>query len=263
MKIRLLSIASLAVAVAACGADRATAPDDAARAAAELDVAASHVGLAAGPAGALAVQSAASALRGGIRPTQVDITVAGVTEHWNALGHEIHVLFPGGALAGFEPPPVRALVAWRPSSTGMRVLYLLATAEDGALGPLLPVPAAGETDLAFPSVLLYSEGPNLLWQASAGEQTSKLTATGGPCSTRSVRPVAALAAPTCVEATFVFSLSGAAAEPFALRFAPGAPANAATGTRTLAMLPQTVTGVQLKVTLPAPPPPTIAGQGLP
>ena len=243
-----LSIAICAAAAVGCGADRVTAPDESARAAAELELAAAQAGVAAGPTGALTFQSAAAALRAGARVSGVDIQVGGVSEKWNAFAHEMELVFPEGGMAGDPPPPLRmrALLAWRATPSGMRVIHLVAEEDAGAVGdPLVD----DSPELHFPAFLMYSEGRNLLWAAVRGNQTSSVTRGTTPCP--APRAPAATVQQQCVEASFTFGLSDVEARPFAIpAFGPAAPPpNLATGSRSLSMPPQTVRGVSVKLVL--------------
>jgi hypothetical protein len=242
----------LAALAAACGGDRTTGPgqDDAAQAAAEFERAAAELGFIGGPA-ALTYSSAASALRGGARIAQVDIIVDGVTEKWNALGHEIEFELPAGSELEHLPPPrpLRALLAWRPSPAGMRIIHLLGEDESGAVGRLFPDEGAEDVLLVWPSHLLYADGRNSLWQAVSGEQTSRLVATGAACPAPPPRAASPLPPRTCVEASFHFGFSNVRAQPFVLQLGPGPPPTPATGSRALSMAEQSVAGVKIKVTL--------------
>ncbi|MFN2566514.1 MAG: hypothetical protein ABR499_16070 [Gemmatimonadaceae bacterium] len=261
---RHLSIAVCAAAVG-CGVDRPTAPDESARAAAELERAAAEMGFATGPAGALTFQSTAAALRGGARATTVDITIDGRTEKWNAFGHEIQLESLGTEVSDVEPPPpMRSLLAWRSTSSGVRVIHLLAATAAADLGdPLTGEPDDQATTLVLPSGLTYAEGRNLVWVSVRGRQTSSVRRSSAACPAPP-RPAGAPPAPPCVEASFTFGFSDVEAEPLVLPFGPTQVSqNLATGIRTLSMAPQTVGGVSVKLGIRVIGVPPIAGPAIP
>jgi hypothetical protein len=268
MLVRSRLILSLtAAATLGCAGDRATGPnqEDTEKAAAEFERVAAELGVAAGPTAVLTYSSAAAALRAGGPVTQVDISVGGVTEKWNAFGHEIQFELPPGSatLNLTAPPPLRALLAWRPSASGLRVIHLLSGDESGPIGRIFLATPGEELMSTVPSFLMYAEGRDVLWQAVSGEQTSRLVSTGAACASPPVRGPTAPPPPSCVEASFTFGFSNVQAQPFALRFGPMAPPNLASGTRTLSMSSQAVAGVKLKVSLVAFAVPPIASQAVP
>src|SRR5687767_4198003 len=107
---RCVFLSVVAVAALACGGDRATAPSEADRAAAEFERAAADLGFASAPSAALT--SAAAAIRGGARVTQVDISVGGTTERWSAFAHEIRFEVPASSAAPWlAPTPMRSILA--------------------------------------------------------------------------------------------------------------------------------------------------------
>jgi hypothetical protein len=272
MHVRSRLILSLtALAALACSGDRATGPSqaEAEMAAAEFERVGAELGASAGPSAALTYNSAAAALRGGARVSLVEVTVGGVTESWNAFGHEIQFELPPGFAAEnlAPPPPLRAFLAWRPSSSGLRVIHLLSAEESGPIGRIFPATLDPATlDDGTPmarSFLMYAENREVLWQAVSGEQTSRLLSTGAACPVPAARAPMLTVPPSCVEAAFTFGFSNVEAHPFAFRFVSGAAPMPASGTRTLSMAPQPVAGVKLKVTLVALTLPPIASRALP
>jgi hypothetical protein len=239
---------------AGCGADRATAPDDAnARAAEEFERAAAEIGFAVGPTAAITYQSAASALRGGARISQVEITVHGRTETWNAIGHEIRLWTSAGSPAyPFDAPPLRSFIAWQPMGSAMRVLHLLAASDGDQIRSLNPIGSIDDDGVLAPaSYLMYAEGRNAIWEGVSGGQKSAVDATSTPCP-QPARPAGAPAPPTCVEATFTFELTNVEARPYVpppFVLTPIPFQNTASGTRTISMASQTIKGVQVTLTL--------------
>jgi hypothetical protein len=151
----------------------------------------------------------------------VKITVGAETADWYAFGHELVFAEPPGVTSVIEPlPPMRALLAWRAGPAGALQMIHLL-----AMGETGPIGRLAPIDL--------SSAPPPTFPAAAGP------------------------APTCVAARFTFGFSGVEAQPFALRLGS---TQANGGTRTLAMVEQSVRGVQ--VTVPVAPAPFTNVAGL-
>jgi hypothetical protein len=237
---------------AGCGADRATGPDANVRAAEEFERAAAEIGFAVGPTAAFTYQSAAAALRGGAPISQVQITVNGKTETWNAIGHEIEILtLTGQPGYNFEELPLRSFIAWQPMGSTMRVIHLIAASDDDQIRSLNPIGSIDDDGVLAPaSYLMYAEGRNAIWEGVTGGQKSAVTPTGTPCA-QPARPAGAWPAPPCREASFTFELTNVEARayvppPFVLIPIPFQ--NTASGTRTISMASQTIRGVYITVT---------------
>jgi len=251
-----------------CGGDRTVGPpEEAARAAAALERAATEGGLGADPTAALTYQSVAAALRGGAPVREVEISVDGADpEKWYAFGHEIR--FEPATSSGpadlFGGSALRALLAWRPTNAGVHVVHLVANGNEGAIGEFLPTQPFDGREIELPSILMYSEGRNLLWEAARGTQTSGiLDESSTPCPAPR-RPAGAPAGPTCVMASFTFGFSGVEAEPASFLFGPNGPVpSSATGPRRLSMAPQPVDGMVMTIDFRMLDLPTLAPAPLP
>lgn len=242
-----------AVVLTGCGGDRITPPaDEAARAAAALERAAAETGLDGDPT-TITYRSVAAALRAGAPFARVEISVDGDPQPWYAFANEIRFL----PTAGSEPTDLfgdsefRSLIAWRATDTRVQVIQLITNGRSGNVGGPWPGETADGVGVDFPSVLIYSEGRNLLWDAVRGTQTNAIVETSStPCPTPR-RPAGVVGGPTCVLATFSFSFSDVEAEPASFVFGPNGPVpSAATGTRRLSMAPQRVEGTATTIDFP-------------
>jgi hypothetical protein len=252
MQLRTHLAFALATTVLGCGGDRPTAPpDNADRAAAELERAAAELGLGADPSAALTYHSVAAAIRSGAPVDVVKITVDGSLQEWYAFGHEIQFEPTTAGMPADFPIAfgLRALLAWRaPQSGPVQLLHLTASGDEGPIGEFAPIDPVDGT-LTFPSTLMYSEGRNLFWEATQGYQWSSAAPTSTPCPAPR-RPVAGAAAPKCVLATFKFRFADVEAEPFSFPFAPpGSGPSAATGKRMLSMGEHTIDGMRITIDL--------------
>lgn len=248
-----LAFTVAAAATLGCSGERVAGPsDEASRAAAELERAAADLGLGADPSAALTLQSVATALRGGVRPSQVEISVdGGLPEKWYAFAHEIRFEPRSGAVPAdlFTEATFRVLLAWRATDAGPRLIHLAAVGDEGPIGAFFPtdLPTVVGPGFELLSNLMYSEGRNLFWDAVRGRQTSSMTPGQTPCPTPR-RPAGAPPAPRCVLAGFTFGFSDVEAEPFSFPFGPGGPRpSVATGTRRLSMAPQQVDGTLVTI----------------
>jgi len=257
--------AAFTISVAAflgCGGDRATGPSDSAtRAAAALERAAAEVGLGADPTAALTYQSVATALRGGVPVSEVEISVdGGPAQRWYAFGHEIRFepATGGGPADLFGESSFRTLLAWRETESRVHVIHLVAAGAEGPVGQFAPTEPFDGTEIELPSSLMYSEGRDLFWEAARGTQTNALVSESATTCPGRRRPAGAPAGPTCVLASFSFGFSGVDVEPSGFLFGPNGPLpSAATGTHQLSMGAQPVGGLVMTIDFRTLTPPTV------
>lgn len=202
--------------------------------------------------GATAAQHAAMALRAGVRPTRVSITVDGTTDEYWALEVE-HAFGDDLTLSPVLTVPIvlRQMVAWR-GDEPRRVISISVVSDTGtftrfqALDLVLP----GNTVPLFPSSfgVLFERGSWPFLAESGGARATR-GALGAECPLpaprRSLARVATpvLSPTSCHRATFSTRFT------MVVRHAPLDGAAALT-TRTVSMADHTIEGIQLKYPLP-------------
>lgn len=204
--------------------------------------------------GATAAQHAALALRAGVRPTMVSITVDGSTDAYWALEVE-HAFGDDLTLSPVLTLPIvlRQMVAWR-GDDPRRVVSISVASDTGTFTRIqaLDVVAPGNTVPLFPfaSGVLFERGDRPFLAESGGARATRGTL-GAECPLPAQRrPMVSSIAPifspiACHRATFLTRFTMVA------RRAP--PDGAATlATRTVSMGDHTIEGIQLKYPMPEP-----------
>lgn len=255
---RLVPLAALLLA-AGCASDDTTAPAsdlmDATRAAAAFDRIADSLQSGGGSAGADLAASygaLAGAVRTGGRLSPVTITIDGVPTSFVATAQLTESSFSpcsGQICAALAPSVVRplvarSLIAWQKDDP-RRVVQLTAAADSLRIGAqLFPTFAPA---LIPAALLVYLDGKGGTWFGTSGTQKMSSTTSETACSTLpGARPVSPIVSSVrCTLADFSIAFSGTA-EPSRFLVAN----NTATGTHTLAMSAQPVSGVRLQYTIP-------------
>lgn len=156
--------------------------------------------------GAIAARHAALAIRAGIRPTRVSITVDGSTEQYLAL--QVEHAFPGVTADPLVIPPlvIRSMVAWR-GSRAERVISITVPGDTGTFSNLIlasELPPEGPLLLA-PSVgVMFERGGPAFFSVDGGARSTRQSI-GAECpvprrSTQTSLPV--LGPTTCHAAVF-------------------------------------------------------------
>lgn len=195
--LRAMALFAVALGAAACQEGSPTAP-------AEVDLelqaaieAAGHAAVQSGDADrAQALREGASALRGGIRPSRIEVKIQNETHEYLAL--VVGTIQPG---AGGERVLVRHLVAW----TGRHptaLLQVTSKSEQALFGHPDGNGNGNDPDAARG---LWKDLVNReIWVATAGSADLELAGTGGACPAQP--PVAAF---RCVLAAFDIRINGA------------------------------------------------------
>lgn len=127
--------------------------------------------------GATAARHAALALRAGIRPTRVSITVDGVAEDYLALEIE-HAFGDVPDLHSISPAPlfIRTMVAWR-DGTPDRFLAIYVLGDTGTFRPFFTLVGASESRPVFESIatgaVLFERGGPPFFGITGGARTTR------------------------------------------------------------------------------------------
>lgn len=157
------------------------------------------------PGGAFAARGAALALRLGVRPSHVSITVDGVTEEYLALETE-HAFGFTGADAPLPPPPLvlRMMVAWR-GLLPDRFVTVMVPGDTGTFGEFV-LTSIHENSVSFlgPTFGLLFDRGGPSWRAVAGGARMTRESLGGECEVprRPTSFVPALEPIACHRASF-------------------------------------------------------------
>lgn len=146
-----------------------------------------------------AYSGAAMAYRLGIRPTPIQVTVAGQSERYHAFVHLLARARPGA-----RPARLRTMVAVRGETRPDRILYLATLADSAALGrPTMTLERRADfLQLAWAS---WKDLENrVIWVGTGGKAGIEEISLGGDCPNVSGR-----AGVTCTAGTFAVLLEGA------------------------------------------------------
>jgi hypothetical protein len=240
-------VAAAAISLLAAGCTSSTEPfvDPGALAAAQTfdRIADSLSNADAEPPVSSAYREVARVVRRGSALSSVIIAVDGAPAEYlaTALSFDQNYCPPGAycALSFVYLPPVNSVIAWQRSDP-RRIVQLTADA-DMAIGTTMP----GYTDLApfrHRATLTYLDGTGGIYLGTGGTQAITVTPSEQTCASPTAPPEASYTLPPvqCRLATFDVSFTGTVQPPpFDLR------RNTASGTHTIAMAAQTVSGVQL------------------
>lgn len=202
--------------------------------------------------GATAAQHAAMALRAGVRPTRVSITVDGATDEYWALEVE-HAFGDDLTLSPVLTLPIvlRQMVAWR-GDEPRRVISISVASDTGTFSrfQLLDVVLPGNTVPLFPSSfgVLFERGTWPFLAESGGARATR-GSLGAEC------PLPAQRRMTATSLAPIFSPISCHRATFSTRFTMvvrQAPLDgpATVTTRTVSMGDHTIEGIQLKYPLP-------------
>lgn len=204
--------------------------------------------------GATAAQHAAMALRAGVRPTRVSLTVDGSTDEYWALEVE-HAFGDDFTLSPVLTLPIvlRQMVAWR-GDDPRRVVSISVVSDTGTFTRIqaLDLALPGNTVPLFPfaSGVLFERGDWPFLAESGGARATR-QALGAEC------PLPARRRTTASSIAQIFSPTSCHRATFSTRFTmvvrhapPEGPAVLAT--RTVSMGDHTIEGIQLKYPMPEP-----------
>jgi hypothetical protein len=238
-------VAAAVVALLAAGCTSSTEPrvdPDALAAAATFDRIADSLSTAGADAGvSSAYREVASVLRRGPGLSPVTISVDGAPAEYLATGLSFDRNYcpPQAVCPSIYFPSVNSVIAWQRSDP-RRIVQLTADA-DMAIGATTP----GYTDL-YPfrqrATITYLDGTGGVYLGTGGTQAITVTPGEEACAAPTAPPEASYTLPPirCRLATFDVAFDGTVQPPpFDLR------RNTASGTHTIAMAAQTVSGVQL------------------
>lgn len=172
---QFLGVVSMALFIGAC-ADETVLPTDQTELATVFDELATEATARGDRDEGGAFSEAALAIRLGIRPTEIGVTIGGEARRYLAFAHVVRNGDDTRPL-----PSIRSVVAYRRQSTGRRpaeVLYL-ATNQDSTLFrlPVLPKPTDGDFAVASWKDLINRQ----FWVATAGKGGIRLLRSGDPC----------------------------------------------------------------------------------
>jgi hypothetical protein len=198
--------------------------------------------------GAAASRIAALALRTGVRPARVRITVDGVAQDYWALETE-HALVPNVTKDDFMPtlPPVsRTMVAWR-GGPAERVISIMMSGDTGTFSweryelTQLPAPYPFSIDRAFG--IMFERGGPVHFSVDGGARSTR-QAIGAECKLPEPRPIIAIypspPMPVSCHAARFFTR-------FNMRVQEGPPAGAAAvRARVVSMDGQDIPGIRLE-----------------
>ena len=233
--------------VVSCSDSTSPSSDDAEVSASQFDVLAGVRGNAGDMDGAAASHHAAFALRAGVRPTRVRITVDGATEDYRAL--EIEHAFGDDLTESpvlTQPIVLRSMVAWR-GSPPTRVIAITVAGDTGTFSSarLNATTEAPDRVLIFPpsTGIMFERGGPPFFAIDGGARSTRQTI-GAEC--RTPPSPLSITPPSCHAATFFTRFNMRAQE------AP-AGGRSAMRTRVVEMGGHDVGGIRLEYPPPCPP----------